>query len=414
MKSSFKLKEPKSKQATLIYFQSYFKEEGKSFIYSTGQRIHPADWDLKQKRPKKNLNKIESGIAFRNLKKTLEDHVNLLDRLSVQYEMIDEKLTIDIARQAFDKEFKKSSSKTNGFFKVYDIFLEQKINDPTDKGNSPSTIKRYQYNKKLLQEFESYLGKPIRFSALNQTVYQTFLRFCIEVKKHSANTLSRNVGLLKTFLFWAEKNKYTYNDEFKNFENVKRFPTEEIAFNLNQVKDIYSVDLSSNTRLEKVRDLFILGCTTGFRYGNYSKLKKSDVYGDFICVTDVKDPTKSLKVPLNEISKSILEKYDFNLPSISNQKFNKYVKELFELLGFVENARKSMKYGKDVHTSVVPLYTRVNSHTARRTFITIMKNKGVPDKIIMGYTGHKSIQNFNLYYKPSQGDSLKFMNDVFG
>ncbi|WP_339848272.1 tyrosine-type recombinase/integrase [uncultured Dokdonia sp.] len=414
MKSSFKIKKPNSSEPTLIYFQSFFKDEGKSFIYSTGQRIHPQDWDLKYKRPIKNPSKIESGITLRNLKKTLEAHVNLLDRLSVQYEMIDEKLTIDIVRLAFDKEFKKSSTKTNGFFKVYDIFLDQKINDPTDKGNSPSTIKRYQYNKNLLLDFEKFIGKPIRFSAFNQTVYQSFLRFSIEQKKHSANTLSRNVGLLKTFLFWAEKNKYTYNDEFKNFENVKRFPTEEIAFNINQIKEIKSFDLSNNIRLEKVRDLFLLGCATGFRYGNYSKLKKTDIINDFICVTDVKDSSKSLKVPMNEISRSILEKYDYSLPSISNQKFNKYVKELFQILGFNENAKKSMRYGKHVHTSIVPLYMRVNSHTARRSFITIMKNKGVPDKVIMGYTGHKSIQNFNLYYKPSENDSVKYMNDVFG
>ena len=183
MKSSFKIKKPNSSEPTLIYFQSFFKDEGKSFIYSTGQRIHPQDWDLKYKRPIKNPSKIESGITLRNLKKTLEAHVNLLDRLSVQYEMIDEKLTIDIVRLAFDKEFKKSSTKTNGFFKVYNIFLDQKINDPTDKGNSPSTIKRYQYNKNLLLDFEKYSFAKFNARDFRFLSFQPFIT-CFTVPAH--------------------------------------------------------------------------------------------------------------------------------------------------------------------------------------------------------------------------------------
>ena len=95
--------------------------------------------------------------------------------------------------------------------------------------------------------------------------------------------------------------------------------------NYEQVEIIYNHDFTKNKRLEKVRDLFVFGCTTGMRFGNYSAISKSDIDGNFIRVIDLKSKSKILAIPLNSISKSILEKYDYNLPSITNQKMNKYI-----------------------------------------------------------------------------------------
>ena len=51
MNSTFKLKKPKGDKTTLIYFRAYFKKEGKSLIYSTGESIHPKDWDFENNCP---------------------------------------------------------------------------------------------------------------------------------------------------------------------------------------------------------------------------------------------------------------------------------------------------------------------------------------------------------------------------
>jgi hypothetical protein len=42
-----------------------------------------------------------------------------------------------------------------------------------------------------------------------------------------------------------------------------------------------------------------------------------------------------------------------------------------------------------------------------------MKNKRVPDKVIMEITGHKSVDIFNKYYKPNNEEKKTFMNDVW-
>ena len=149
------------------------------------------------------------------------------------------------------------------------------------------------------------------------------------------------------------------------------------------------------------------------RFGNYSTISKNDVQGDFIRVIDLKSKSKNLSIPLNNISKSILEKYEYQLPNISNQKMNEYIKEVFKELKFTDEIKKTMKYGDQLVEINSEFYKRISSHTARRSFITIMKNKRVPDKVIMSYTGHTSLEVFNAYYRPSEDDKVSYMNEVF-
>jgi integrase len=112
---------------------------------------------------------------------------------------------------------------------------------------------------------------------------------------------------------------------------------------------------------------------------------------------DISKPQR--EIPLFEISNFILKKYDYKLPLLSNQKQNKYVKIAFELAGF--NSEVELHRNKNAHSELLiqPFYKLIQTHTARRTFITIMKKKGVADKTIMKMTGHKDLKTFNTYYQ---------------
>jgi len=413
MNFSFRLKYPSKDKESLIYFTASFKNEGKTFVYSIGEKIHPKNWDFENKRPINLSGRRKDAELRRAINTQLSRYSNFFIELTSRYKMIHEVLTIEKAREEFNIEFKKVTKSINDFFKIYDLFLSEKKKDRTDQANTETTIKRYEYNKKLLKKFQTEYSYNLKFKNINKKFYNDFIRYCVENENHSANTLSRNIGLLKTFLYWAFDNKFTYNDEFKKFKNIKRFTTNEIALTKEQVYDIYKFDLEENTKLSKVRDLFIFGCSTGMRFSNYSKVKKNDIRDGFINVIDAKDNTKSLSIPLNNLSLSILEKYEYKLPVISNQKFNDYLKELFKKMGYTDIIKKTMRYGNEIIETESPLFERISSHTARRSFITIMKNEGIPDKVIMSYTGHKSIEVFNNYYRPNQEHRIKFMNDVF-
>ncbi|WNH10556.1 tyrosine-type recombinase/integrase [Thalassobellus suaedae] len=413
MRSTFNIKEPKGDKETLILFSAYFKDEGRKFVYSTGEAINPKEWDFENRQPNDLSGRSERANKHRAIKRQLDRYSNFFSDTIQNFKLANREILISEIKENFDVEFKRTKSISSKFFDVYDIFLTEKKNDYTEDANSQTTIKRYEYNKKLLFDFQSYRNKKIHFNQINKAFYNIFIGFCIDEKSHSANTLRRNVGLLKTFLYWALEGGYTYKTDFQKFKAPKAQQTDEVALTMEQVEKVFEFDLSNNKRLEKVRDLFVFGCVTGMRYSNYSKVGKKDIQNGIIKVRDEKNNDKTLEIPLNEFSVYILKKYDYNLPRISNQRFNDYIKEVFQLLGYDEDVKKTIKIGKDLIEQINPLYERISSHTARRSFITIMKNKKIPDKIIMSFTGHKSLEVFNKYYKPNNDDKKDFMQNVW-
>ena len=413
MKSSFHLKSPKGDKESLIYFSAYFKNEGKKLIYSTGETILPKEWDFKNRMPNDLSGRTTRADNHRTINVQLNRYTDFYIKIINRYIHAEEEITIENIRNEFDKEFKKTKTGSRDFFAVYDKFMTEKINNKTGKPNATSTIERYRYNKKLLQGFEESEGVKLNFNQIDKKFYNTFINYCTSNKTHFTNTLSRNIGLFKTFMNWAVLNRYTYKLDFQEFKNIKKEITDEVALSKEQVMEIFNFDFSNNQRLERVRDLFVFGCFTGMRYSNYSKIKKNDIIDSHIKVRDVKDNRKQLNIPLNDYSSYLLKKYDYRLPEISNQKFNVYIKEVIKIVGYTEDIKKTSKLGNEIIETVTPFYKRISSHTARRSFITIMKTEKVPDKIIMGFTGHKSLEVFNQYYKPNDIEKVDFMQDVF-
>lgn len=413
MRSTFNIKEPNKDKESLILFSAYFKDEGRKFVYSTGEVIHPKEWDFENRQPKHLNGRTEKANKHRGIKRQLDRYSNFFSDTIQNYKLANREIIIADIRADFDTEFKRTKSIASKFFEVYNQFLNDKKSDYTEDANSQTTIKRYEYNKKLLLNFQEYRNKKIHFNQINNSFYNDFINYCVTVKEHSSNTLRRNVGLFKTFLYWALENGYTYKSDFQKFKAPKAQQTDEVALTLQQVQEVFEYDFSGNERLEKVRDLFVFGCATGMRYSNYSKVAKKDIQNGMIKVRDEKNNYKTLEIPLNDFSMYVLKKYDYHLPKISNQRFNDYIKEVFKTIGYTDSVKKTMKVGKDIIEQINPLYERISSHTARRSFITIMKNKKIPDKVIMSYTGHRSLEVFNKYYKPNNEDRKDFMQTVW-
>lgn len=413
MRSTFNIKEPNKDKESLILFSAYFKDEGRKLVYSTGEVIHPKEWDFENRQPKHLNGRTEKANKHRGIKRQLDRYSNFFSDTIQNYKLANKEIIIADIRADFDTEFKRTKSIASKFFEVYNLFLNDKKSDYTEDANSLTTIKRYEYNRKLLFNFQVYRNKKIHFNQINKSFYNDFINYCVTVKEHSSNTLRRNVGLFKTFLYWAFENGYTYMSDFQKFKAPKAQQTDEVALTLQQVQEVFEYDFSKNERLEKVRDLFVFGCATGMRYSNYSKITKKDIQNGMIKVRDEKNNYKTLEIPLNDFSLYVLKKYKYQLPIISNQRFNDYIKEVFKTIGYTDSVKKTMKVGKDIIEQINPLYERISSHTARRSFITIMKNKKIPDKVIMSYTGHRSLEVFNKYYKPNNEDRKDFMQTVW-
>jgi integrase/recombinase XerD len=129
-------------------------------------------------------------------------------------------------------------------------------------------------------------------------------------------------------------------------------------------------------RLQQVKDMFIFCCYTGLAYQEMSSLKPNHIVigfdgNEWIEMYRLK--TKSnISVPLLPKAKAILVKYDNQLPSISNQKFNSYLKEIAEVVGIEK---------------------RLTHHIARKTFATtVLLYNNVPIEIVSQLLGHSNMK----------------------
>ena len=400
-----KLKHPKQSKPSLILCYTTL-QDGERFVYSTGEKIEPRLWDTRVQQPKRTkVQKDQETINSINLQ--LNRYLEAYQQLKNHFRSTDEVLTKQALKAEFDQRFKNIRS-IQGFWEYYGAFCE--LNHKSGKWQ-PSTCQRYSVLKNLLLDFEVINGS-LSLEKINNRWYVDFKHFCEQKKKHQVNTFGRNLGLLKTFLGYCLEEGHTKNDQFKKFV-VKREVTHQEVLDMNEVKRMYAYDLSENKRLERVRDVFILGCLTGMRYSDYKRIKRENIVNDVIRMREVKDKSKTLEIPLSSWTKKILEKYNYNLPVISEQKFREYVKETARLVGFTEQVIVASRIGNTIKEESKRRCDLISTHTARRTFITIMKNKGVPDKVIMKITGHKSLSSFHRYYRPNNQDVSGFMKDVW-
>lgn len=238
--------------------------------------------------------------------------------------------------------------------------------------------------------------------------------FCYEDKNHFTNTLNRNIGLFKTFMFWSLKKEFTYNRSFIEFKKPQRVLTREEAFSLEDIKILHN-HICSSEKLTKIKDVFVFQSLTGMRHGELCRVNKRTINkSDCIVLKEEKDSSKPTReIPLISISKAILEKYDYELPILSNQKHNDYIKDVLKEAGFTHEVEYTRTKGVEQQIFVEKFYQRISTHTARRSFVTIMRNKGVPDKTTMSITGHTDIKSFNMYHQVDNSARIIAVKSVF-
>ena len=408
MTHSFHLRKPKGNNETLILFSCYFKDEQKQFVYSTRKSIYPSHWDFINTKPKNRGKQIASDQ--KTITNRLSEFTSEFDYLENQCGAIAVKFTSQLLKKHFDQKFENVTIKKTSFFEVYELFMEERIKRQLW---SNSTIKRYFNIKNLLLSFEKEKKYALTLNSINSKFLTEFTDYCYSYKGHCTNTYSRNLGLVITFLNWSLENKHTFNTEFKKFKKPSRVLTRQEALTKENIEQIYNHKFKT-IKEEITKDLFVIQCLTGVRYEDVHSIGRANTFEDYILVKDGKDPTKPERtIPLLPVTKEILMKYDYVLPERSNQKQNDYIKEILKKLDFTREVEYTVAKGSRHIKYTKPFYKRITTHTARRSYITIMRNHGIADKTIMSISGHKDIRTFNMYHQVNNDAKIHAVKSVF-
>ena len=87
MKSTFNLKKPNKDGLSLIYIKAYFRNEDCKFVYSTGEKIAPKDWDYENKIPNNLNGRTKEAENQRTIKRQLERYSSFFSDTLQSYKL---------------------------------------------------------------------------------------------------------------------------------------------------------------------------------------------------------------------------------------------------------------------------------------------------------------------------------------
>ncbi|WP_407505202.1 site-specific integrase [Elizabethkingia meningoseptica] len=209
----------------------------------------------------------------------------------------------------------------------------------------------------------------------------------------------------------------TYNGHnHKNFIVLKE-DVDNIYLTEEEIERLIALDLSDDKTMERTRDLFVFGCYTGLRFSDFSQVKPEHIVGDVLRIKTIKTG-EWVNIPILPAVRVIMDRYKDNpnnLPkSLCNQTMNRYLKKLGEKAGFNDKILKIRNKGKDRVEEVMYKYEMMCTHTARRSFATNMFKLGVPSRVVMNITGHRTEKAFNSYIKITQDENAELLKKYYG
>ena len=199
------------------------------------------------------------------------------------------------------------------------------------------------------------------------------------------STLNKAIQRFRKVVRYAISQDYLSKDPFILYKpkTVKK----EVVFLTIEELTILEEKEFEMERLNRIRDMFVFCCYTGLGFKEMASLKKEDIFIEFdgkpwIHVKRQKTG-RVYKLPILRQAQEIIDKYNNEsngkiLPSISNQRFNGYLKEIATICGIKKN---------------------LTHHIARKTFATtVLLYNDVPMEIVSKLLGHSKLQTTQDHY----------------
>lgn len=353
-----------------------------------GERIAAKDWDAKRQRARKSapaavqLNALLDKITEMTLAHHRECQTN-------QTQLSPQTLSVTLF----------PNSQTQSVVGLIET-LQRYIKEHTVL-RTPGTLKVYCTLSRYLLAFEKENAKKLTFSDINLAFFPKFSKFCLEKYAITDITLQKRITTLKSFLNWAAKQELIAERCFAGYHFRTKAVAPKPYLTEAELQNLLNLDLPPY--LTRARDVFYFAAWTGLRYGDLSGLKKEQYKDDCLVFTAHKT-RESFKLPLLPQAKAILEKYDYQLPVVSNQKMNAFLKDIAKRAALNDKIEKVRYRGAARMEKTQEKWETITCHTARRSFIVNALKRGMPVHIVRAMVGHSDLKTTMRYVSVSEND----------
>lgn len=298
-----------------------------------------------------------------------------------------------------------------------DFYIEYRKDETTK-----STLKKIKVIEQLLKRFEVFRKKQILINEINDAFKNEFVKYC-KKEKYAQNTIQRAFVFIKTFCKHARFLGVETHSQLDGLR-IERVKVEKIYLTPDDLIKIENIDTDKLTdSLDNAKDWLIISCYTGQRISDFMRFTDEQIRiedGKYLIEFTQKKTGKNMTVPLHKKVLEILEKRNGKFPySISDQKYNDYIKDVCKLAELNEPTKgskitetepKSKIYRKK--TGTYKKWELVTSHIGRRSFSSNFYGK-IPTTYLIYVTGHSTETMFLNYIGKSNKDLALEMTKYF-
>lgn len=392
-----------------------------SVAVSAGYRVNVARWNMDAQRCMPKSYHGRSRVPAAEINAELDRMARTVDALFLRMEAEGRMPEPQEVREALVALVRPESSEDpeTGDWKRNVIHAFNRFMAERGERNrwTDATYRKMTNVRRHLQEWRKDL-KWSDFSEDGLFSYVAFLRTSTRMDNRndraglSDSTVEKHVGFLKWFLAWADHKGLLKSRDYLSFRpKLQKSEKPVIFLEWPELMTMYGLDLSDRPDLAPVRDVFCFCAFTSLRYSDVHALRWSDVYPDSIHVTTQKT-NDALVIELNDYSSELLGRYvdeafpdDRVFPVPANQTMNARLKELGRLCGFDRLVRVTDFRDGRRCDSLVPKWSLLGTHAARRTFICNALMMGISPNVVMRWTGHADYDSMKPYI--AIADSVK-------
>lgn len=337
-------------------------------VISLDRQINPKHWNPKSQTVKNNpeINTYLQAITQK--------------AYNTQTEMLQLGMTFNI--NTFIEAFKNGVTPSISLLNIYKQHNKQYEQQYTKNLISKTTYLKYQKALEYLQLYiqSIYHTQDIDVTKITPSFVDNHYTFLLNYMNH--NSAIKIMKRLKKVIQLAIDEGYISTNPFKmklTETKIEHNPLSQQQINIIKNKQI---DIK---RIDNIRNIFLFQCFTGLAYCDMVNLTKDNIKDNLIIINRQKTDIQSV-IPLLPQAKEILEKYDYKLPILSNQKFNLYLKELQSICNIPQN---------------------LHCHLARHTYATLLINAGVNISTIARAMGHSNTRITEKTYAKLNNETVR-------
>jgi len=390
----------------LILRESYKRNDGKCPVYlrltiNRKSKYYSLNIFLKKEDLLKNKFKVKDSIQNSKI-----INLRLTDSLSKAEQILLDFLKFDTPPTfiEFEKIFKGNYSK-----KYFKSFAKKWIENNSEL--SAHTKKTYTGQLTKLENYTKTFDK-ISFQEINNMDFiEGYKKYMIEKLNNKTNTIYKSLAFIKTVLNVAKNNSIISKNVFDKIE-LKRVPGYREYLTYSEVEKLEKLYYSNklNKRQKNVLRYFLFSCYTGLRYTDIKNL----TYGDLMDHetlnpdTNKKEIWKVIQILMHKTKINVeipiifkalklihlKEKKDNNqkvFKVISNQKTNKYLKEV-------------------IKKAKIERWEKITYHCSRHTFAINSIRNGITYRYVSNLLGHTSTKTTQIYTNPNRDYLIYEMN----